>query len=758
MKFSAKPLRRAAKWEVQKDQANSTTFEPSLREMPLDPEPFVVPDGFVKDGVQLSFPPSRDRYLPAIFSVPSHPRIPEDVRSEINRILIIPWPANNPSYNKFFFHYVKENVKIPGGPNATIPLTGWEKLFPGDIIFVRDLSGSGEPLDDIFEGAVVSPDPDSNLGKMMLNLRNLTLGTREERTQLGRTHFEKCSKRAIPVGGEGSCYSVGLSHQKPRNLAGPSAGGKVRGKISEEEQEHVEIRENLVKTAIRIGVDIFKRLLPQEYKVLENNAELHNVPPIGTDDNVCFTGVQYNVAKPQPEEDKPTCIETLFFFGGVHIDQADSNGGRTKILSAPDLPEGWEGGRFHLVEFGLYVELDGLIIANFSGLRLHGGTPPLAPTGAEIPAWAYRSGVVLYPQGPILDGRVVMNISADEDGVPMQLTPKMRNLTSQPPIAETEYEELLPEDKDQNLAIEEITLSAREINFVDDGHIIMTPQAEADFLARAFYEFLRYHQVRSRMTAPGDFETFRRTWSIKRNDCIYYPRPWPLCPDGSGWSESLTSTEPSLLTLRQNMYLQWIQHCERYRQITPSVSRNYKSPPIRVPGPRFNRIPSKQNDALRIKQKKIAANSRRGLRSQKGPGVSDISSAAQCALQVVNFEPENLSINMKKRKHGSDNKKNKSNNKIQRMTEAVVDNIDDEGNNDDDEEFSVKRFISHRLSNNPKHPGYEYLIEWEQDSSETWVHESLISQGQMYNNYRQKAFTKITEGKKTTVPALSIQI
>lgn len=200
-------------------------------------------------------------------------------------------------------------------------------------------------------------------------------------------------------------------------------------------------------------MDIFKRLLPQEYKVLENNAELHNVPRIGTDDNVCFTGVQYNVAKPQPEEDsefqssfiylfcliifvEPTCIETLFFFGGVHIDKADSNGGRTKILSAPDLPEGWEGGRFHLVEFGLYVELDGLIIANFSGLRLHGGTPPLAPTGAEIPAWAYRSVVVLYPQGPILDGRVVMNISADEDGVPMQLTPKMRNLTSQPPIAE----------------------------------------------------------------------------------------------------------------------------------------------------------------------------------------------------------------------------------------------------------------------------------------------------------------------------------
>ncbi|KAJ3897346.1 hypothetical protein F5879DRAFT_927913, partial [Lentinula edodes] len=580
---------------------------PSLLQTPPNPEPFVVPDGFVKDGIQLSFPSSRNRYLPAIFSVPSHPRIPEDILSEINRILIIPWPANDPLYNKFFFHYVKENVKIPGGPNATIPSTGWGKLLPGDIIFVRDLSGSGEALDDIFEGAVVSPDLDS---------------TREERTQLGRTRFEKCTKRAIPVGGEGSCYSIGLSHQKPRNLAGPSAGGKVRGKISEEEQEHIELRENLVKTAIRIGVDIFKQLLPQEYKVLEDNAELHNVPRIGTDDNVCFTGVQLNIADPQPEEDKPTCIETLFFFGGVHIDKGDSNGGRTKILSFPDLPDGWEGGRFHLVEFGLYIELDGLVIANFSGLRLHGGTPPLAPTGADIPAWAYRSVVVLYPQGPILDGRVVMNLSADEDGVPMQLTPKMRDSNLRWPIAENEYEELMSEDKSRSPAIEELTLSAREINFVDDGHIIMTPQAEVDFLARAFYEFLR--------------------------------------------------------------------------------------------------IPSKQNNALRIKQKKIAANSRRSSRLQKGLGISDISNAAQRTSQVVNFKPENLSINMKKRKHRSSNKNSKPNNKIQRMGDAIVDDIDD------DIEFSVKRFISHRLSNDPKHPGYEYLVEWEQDGSETWVYESFI--------------------------------
>ncbi|KAJ3884208.1 hypothetical protein GG344DRAFT_84392, partial [Lentinula edodes] len=49
-----------------------------------------------------------------------------------------------------------------------------------------------------------------------------------------------------------------------------------------------------------------------------------------------------------------------------------------------------------------------------------------------------------------------------------------------------------------------------------------------------------------------------------------------------------------------------------------------------------------------------------------------------------------------------------------------------ESDEDADVEFSVKRFISHRVSMDPKHPGYEYLVEWEQDNTESWVHDSLI--------------------------------
>ncbi|KAJ4464250.1 hypothetical protein C8J55DRAFT_409094, partial [Lentinula edodes] len=106
-----------------------------------------------------------------------------------------------------------------------------------------------------------------------------------------------------------------------------------------------------------------------------------------------------------------------------HFDKYDSAGGWTTMFSFPDIPaeNGWEGGRFHLVEFGLYVELDGIKSITFTGLRLHGGTPPLAPASVPIPPSAYRFIVVLYPQGAILDGRATLNIAAASSGTTVQL-------------------------------------------------------------------------------------------------------------------------------------------------------------------------------------------------------------------------------------------------------------------------------------------------------------------------------------------------
>lgn len=121
-------------------------------------------------------------------------------------------------------------------------------------------------------------------------------------------------------------------------------------------------------------------------------------------------------------------LTELGFFGGMHRDTGDSAASYTSMFANSDLPDDYEGGRFHLVELGIYVELEGLVCVCFSGLRLHGGTPPRAPKKATtIPKEAYRWVMVLYPQGSVLDGGSNVNVAALPDRTPFQIVPEMKD-------------------------------------------------------------------------------------------------------------------------------------------------------------------------------------------------------------------------------------------------------------------------------------------------------------------------------------------
>lgn len=95
------------------------------------------------------------------------------------------------------------------------------------------------------------------------------------------------------------------------------------------------------------------------------------------------------------------------------------------MLSWGDLPEDYQGGRFHILELGVYIELDGLMVITFSGLRRHGGTPPMAPNGQEVLPWAYRFTVPMYCPGSILDGKTLNVIGALPLGEPFSMRPEM---------------------------------------------------------------------------------------------------------------------------------------------------------------------------------------------------------------------------------------------------------------------------------------------------------------------------------------------
>ncbi|KAF9065742.1 hypothetical protein BDP27DRAFT_1366135 [Rhodocollybia butyracea] len=526
-------------------------------------------------GTKLSFASTQNHYLPDIYSVPLHPRIPDDIRDEIKRILVIPWPVNDQVYNKFYFHYAKQNISIPAGHNSEMDALGWGHLEPGDIVFLRDLNGSGDGKKDSFEGYV----------------------------------FE--------VAGKARCFGVGLNHQKPRNINGPAVGGKIRSKLTEEEEEH---------TSVDAAVNIIKKIIPEEYKHLEETCELHNVPRIGTDGNVLYQGIQLNLAQPEHEDSSDANgIKALGFFGGIHFDKSDSPGGYTTLLANSDLPDDWKGGRFHLVEFGLYVVLDGITASTFTGLRLHGGTPPLAPAGAIIPSWAYQWVIVLYPQGATLDGRVNMNLYCEGN-----------------------------EDPEETI---ELLTSGNEIKF--------------------------YCCNRQ---------------NIERNGTKYLAGVWPLAPEG---------------TLLSHLHLEATSLLQRCLKLKKSLLVG-----------------------------KLSAEWQ--LQKLAQIGIDEIAHAAHQAPDVLKFNKDNVVANMAKKR-----KCQLSGGGKRKCLCRLIEDDEEELSSDNEEDgpsYQVARFIEHRQSADPKRAnGYEYLVEWVEDGSQSWAHKSLIDAGPMYEEYQQCVFMQIIE-------------
>ncbi|KAF9060247.1 hypothetical protein BDP27DRAFT_1430278 [Rhodocollybia butyracea] len=303
-------------------------------------DPWTVTDNMVPEGKRLDFGKGHNKYLPAVFEVPSHILVGADLKDIIQRTLIIPWPAGNQAYNKFFFNYVKENLGVPQGPNEKMAALGLGELVAGDMAFTMRLL------------ARVPSAP-----TIRFDLRNATKG------QL-------------------------------RSKVLNAILGNVRGPLCQEEQEHLEYQQKLTTT--RAAVNAFRTRNAKDYRILHDTAEPHNVPCVGCEENVCFQAVQMNLATPQVHHCVNDLSKQLGFFGGMHFDQGDSEGGFTTMFSLPDLPNdsGWGGGQFHLVELGLYVRLDKPVVLSFSGLRLHGGTPPLAPVGMNI-AWHPSMGISL---------------------------------------------------------------------------------------------------------------------------------------------------------------------------------------------------------------------------------------------------------------------------------------------------------------------------------------------------------------------------
>lgn len=114
-------------------------------------------------------------------------------------------------------------------------------------------------------------------------------------------------------------------------------------------------------------------------------------------------------------------------FGGAHIDENDAPGHFTNMISLSDLPAGWDPGRFFVVYPGVFCTLNNFVSANFSGLRVHGGSPPLAPKDASVLElnWATRCNVVGYSKiGPTSTKRKMPLVQLEPHSV-ISVTPEI---------------------------------------------------------------------------------------------------------------------------------------------------------------------------------------------------------------------------------------------------------------------------------------------------------------------------------------------
>jgi len=131
---------------------------------------------------------------------------------------------------------------------------------------------------------------------------------------IGGTAFERCGQH--PVKGSGRCYSLTMTHQRQRALAGPTAAIKQYEFLEDDEAGslNLEIRGKVTKVRFlsiakksiltfnrqinaRMAIMALKLGAPEDYmRLLQEHADMVNLPRVGVHENVAFPAVQANIA------------------------------------------------------------------------------------------------------------------------------------------------------------------------------------------------------------------------------------------------------------------------------------------------------------------------------------------------------------------------------------------------------------------------------------------------------------------------------
>lgn len=228
--------------------------------------------------------------------------------------------------------------------------------------------------------------------------------------------------------------------------------------------------EHIFKHAFLVSVATLKATAPPEWvKLQEDRAAINNLPCIGHDSNVGYLSqVQLNLAGVEKDDSSNGLDKNLGKAGCPHYDAHDCPQGYTCMFACSNFDKyNVHPGFFFFLEMGLFVKMVNFTLVFFSGLHFHGGSPPRAAPGENVPADASRVVVVHYPNDPLLNGTVPTVLGLSGSGSRVEILPSARY---DPHVTDV--------------------LQRGPLNFMRDGDAVMSRDAYLTYIPRQIASLL----------------------------------------------------------------------------------------------------------------------------------------------------------------------------------------------------------------------------------------------------------------------------
>ncbi|KAI0709813.1 hypothetical protein C8Q76DRAFT_798600 [Earliella scabrosa] len=445
-----------------------------------------------------------------------------------NRILVA-YRDSDPSAMEEFFKFIA-TMPFPEGTEAGIAAAGLVRAYAGGYIFFRDTRGSGLEEDDSLQLWVTIQARDKALGPR--HLRSSSKPSKTDGVYSGGTAYERSDSAANVVNAP-RCYTLAQSYQVQKNVVGPTASAKIG--MGEAPNAHLLLRQEIVKAAALVAISSLETAPAEISMALRRQAEVINLPHIGYEGNYAFPTMQANFAATQsPDALALSRMQQDFgSFGGKHVDEHDSVGGITSMITYSDLADDDHPGYFIVGDLGVAVLLLSFIIINFCGRHFHGSYPPTAAPGKKPKKWSCHVSFICYPASAMINGSTSLNFTV---------------LLGNKVLA------MPPEFVDPRFDDAHVTTNVA--NWVHSGTYLTTPPSFLRFYYRAFSQ-LAYHLGRQ---VPGDArmeidyqklsECFRL---VEKDGTEHRPEFWELHPGSSAQSREFGCTRQETIGL-------WCKH------------------------------------------------------------------------------------------------------------------------------------------------------------------------------------------------------